>query len=331
MGFLPTPNTAALQAEIDAITNTLNTIDIPNIVSGIGGGPEGYSNVGNKTGAATFDLKNGNYQLCTLTGNVTSITLSNTQFTMTAGKVYVFRLSTLQDATGGRTISWTGSTFVFLVGDNTPNPNPSTKTDWIIYSYDAGVTWYVQKVNLKTIPYFDQIVSPTGDRGLFFNNSGGTFGANSALYMRCPVRAAGRLKTLSIGPQTLSGNYDVGILRQRVDGTALADVLYTKGSTAMSGLTASQWNSVIEDTGVDTFYGDDIWLSIACDNATATWWRKTLGSAAGSTLPANFAQNDIAIFCGSKTASFPIPTVGNTVDMSTLASAQPFAICCRTA
>lgn len=57
----------------------------------------------NITGGATIDLVNGRAQWLTLTGNITSITFSNTPAT---GVVTTLSLILQQDGTGGRTIVW---------------------------------------------------------------------------------------------------------------------------------------------------------------------------------------------------------------------------------
>ncbi len=65
-----------------------------------------YNN-GNVSGAVALDLNKGKVQEFTLTGNATSITLSNGK----KGQTYTFVIN--QDATGSRTISWSGSSFKF--------------------------------------------------------------------------------------------------------------------------------------------------------------------------------------------------------------------------
>lgn len=59
-----------------------------------------FGDSGNKSGASSIDFSGGNMQEITLTGNVTSLSLS----TLNSGGAYIIVLK--QDATGGRTVTW---------------------------------------------------------------------------------------------------------------------------------------------------------------------------------------------------------------------------------
>jgi hypothetical protein len=86
---------------------------------------------GNKTGASTLDLNNGAQQKMTLTGNVSSLTISNP----VAGGQYVFYIK--QDGTGGRTVSWP-ATFKWGFGGSAPTlTTTASRTDIIGAIYDG--------------------------------------------------------------------------------------------------------------------------------------------------------------------------------------------------
>lgn len=73
---------------------------------------------GNKTGASqNIDWTNGNFQKCTLTGNVSSST-----FTAPNGHTHGLCLLIFQDGTGNRTFSWPGS----VIWDRTTTPTLTT-------------------------------------------------------------------------------------------------------------------------------------------------------------------------------------------------------------
>ena len=86
---------------------------------------------GNVTGAASFDMTNGSIQKATVTGNITSLALTNA----VAGTSATIILT--QDATGGRTLT---STWKFAGGSKTLSPAASA-IDIISVIYD-GTTYY---------------------------------------------------------------------------------------------------------------------------------------------------------------------------------------------
>lgn len=63
--------------------------------------------LGNISGALAVDLENGTYQHGILTGNVTSLTVSN----IPSGRAWFFTLELNQDGTGGRTFTADPSTY----------------------------------------------------------------------------------------------------------------------------------------------------------------------------------------------------------------------------
>lgn len=91
-------------------------------------------------GTLTLDIVNGNVFEVSLTGNVTTLTLSNPSAT---GKACSFTLILKQDATGGRTFAWPAA----VKGPGGVKPTISSAANAIdIYSLmttDAGTTWYV--------------------------------------------------------------------------------------------------------------------------------------------------------------------------------------------
>lgn len=94
---------------------------------------------GNVSGAVTIDVTAGNIQTMTLTGNVTSLTLSSPSPT---GNFCYLSLLITQDGTGGRTVTFpasckgtSGSTF------SISGTTASTMTEVFMYTLDAGTLW----------------------------------------------------------------------------------------------------------------------------------------------------------------------------------------------
>jgi hypothetical protein len=93
-----------------------------------------YFDAGNKSGSATIDFANGTQQKVTLTGNVTSLTLSNPL----AGGNYILFIK--QDATGSRTVTWPAS--VKWSGGVAPTlTTTASRTDIVHLLYD-GTNYY---------------------------------------------------------------------------------------------------------------------------------------------------------------------------------------------
>jgi collagen triple helix repeat protein len=65
---------------------------------------ESYIDLGNKTGSITLDYASGRWQKMTLTGNVTITAINNLPAAPIVSTLY---LLIQQDATGGRTMTWT--------------------------------------------------------------------------------------------------------------------------------------------------------------------------------------------------------------------------------
>lgn len=77
----------------------------------------------------TVDLAQGNVHKITLTGNITSLTISNAQ----AGGEYTLVL--VQDGTGSRTITWPGT--VLWAGGSAPTLSGASKTDVLTFVSDG--------------------------------------------------------------------------------------------------------------------------------------------------------------------------------------------------
>lgn len=107
-------------------------------IKAYGGGGELYNNGGNTSGATTVDLTSGNTHRYVLTGNWTP----GFSGTFSASRAHSFTLFVVQDATGGRTITWPAS--VKWAYDETPlGSSAANAVD--VYSFitiDAGTSWY---------------------------------------------------------------------------------------------------------------------------------------------------------------------------------------------
>lgn len=103
---------------------------------------------GSTSGTLTHDIEDSNHFSATLTGNVTSFTLSNPSPT---GNVCVVLAYITQDGTGGRTITF-GSAFKAIGTDTTFSLN-TTAADSVIRlrfeTINAGTKWYVSEEVLE--------------------------------------------------------------------------------------------------------------------------------------------------------------------------------------
>jgi len=101
----------------------------------VGGGGDTVSNLGSLTGGITLDLSNGNSFYGTLSGNVTSVTLSNA----TSGKECEFVFEVTQDSTP-RTITW-GSAWKWASGiPPTISTGSGAKDVIVARTRDGGTT-----------------------------------------------------------------------------------------------------------------------------------------------------------------------------------------------
>jgi hypothetical protein len=92
---------------------------------------------GSISGAQTFDYSLGNVVTCTLSGNITSLTLSNPP---ASGRAATLSVYVTQDATGGRTIAWPGS--VKWVGGTPPSLGTANQVTLVtLISVDGGTVW----------------------------------------------------------------------------------------------------------------------------------------------------------------------------------------------
>lgn len=89
------------------------------------------------SGTATVNLNNGNAQQLTLTGNVTGFTFSNVP---AAGAVRL-TLYLVQDATGGRTVTWPGSV-TWLGAQPVINTAANGVTGVVLQTLNGGTGWY---------------------------------------------------------------------------------------------------------------------------------------------------------------------------------------------
>lgn len=94
-------------------------------------------NAGNISGAVTLDYTNGSYQYATLTGNVTSLTISNWPASGTGGWM---TLELAQDGTGSRTLTL-GSAYKTQGAAGVTLTTTASKRDKLyLQTRDAGTT-----------------------------------------------------------------------------------------------------------------------------------------------------------------------------------------------
>jgi len=94
-------------------------------------------NAGNISGAVTLDYENGQYQYATLTGNVSSLTISNWPASGTGG---FMTLELIQDGTGSRTLTL-GSAYKTAGAAGVTLTTTASKRDKLyLQTRDAGTT-----------------------------------------------------------------------------------------------------------------------------------------------------------------------------------------------
>lgn len=94
-------------------------------------------NAGNISGAVSLDYENGNYQYATLTGNVSSLTISNWPASGTGG---FMTLELIQDGTGSRTLTL-GSAYKTAGAAGVTLTTTASKRDKLyLQTRDAGTT-----------------------------------------------------------------------------------------------------------------------------------------------------------------------------------------------
>jgi hypothetical protein len=118
------------------IQNSGITINSTNQMSGVvTAGFASEFNAGNSSTAATINWNNGQRQVLTLTGSPAVLT-----FTAPTTGVGNFMLRIVQDATGGRTITWPAS--VRWPGGTAPTINTAAATVHIVSFYYNGTLYY---------------------------------------------------------------------------------------------------------------------------------------------------------------------------------------------
>lgn len=124
------------------------TESIVDISSGTGINLQAYTETkvtnATTTGTVTLDLSTSNVFHNTLTGN-TTFAFSNPPANT---KVFSFSIITIQDATGGRTITWPASK-KFAGGVTPPPTTAANAVDvWSVMTYDGG-TSYIVSLSVK--------------------------------------------------------------------------------------------------------------------------------------------------------------------------------------
>ena len=101
---------------------------------------ETVHNAGNISGAVTLDYENGSYQYATLTGDVTSLTISNLPASGSGGWL---TLELNQDGTGSRLLTL-GSAYKTAGGGGVTLSTGASERDYLfMFTRDAGTTIFV--------------------------------------------------------------------------------------------------------------------------------------------------------------------------------------------
>jgi hypothetical protein len=146
-GFIPSGSTVVANGMYLSAANTVsfatNTTRRLSITSAGYTQPVAYADtvvaLGNSGTATTITLTSGNVFTATLTGNCT-FTLSAPIATGATS----FTLILTNDGTAGRTVAWSGGTFLFPNGSaSLARTTTANATDiWVFFSPNGGTTWY---------------------------------------------------------------------------------------------------------------------------------------------------------------------------------------------
>ncbi len=136
-------NTGIFFPATDEIGFSVNGVEELRITSAGFTRPVAYADtvvaLGNTSTAITIDLRNGNVFTATLTGNCT-FTLSNPIATGSSS----FTLILTNDGTSGRTVAWSGGSFLFPGGASTLSRTTTAGAVdvWVFFTPNGGTTWY---------------------------------------------------------------------------------------------------------------------------------------------------------------------------------------------
>lgn len=99
-----------------------------------------WHDAGTVSGAVALNAANGNVQQLTLGGNVTSLSWSNLQ------AAFPYQLVFKQDATGGRTVSFTGTLYEFGAGGAVQPSSGANQVSLYSMLWDGQRMWIVRSV-----------------------------------------------------------------------------------------------------------------------------------------------------------------------------------------
>ena len=130
---------ATIEAEARTYADAAAAASLTAAVKNTGGGREVYRTVASASGSQTVDLALGNEHRWTLTGDVTTVTLTGA----TNGVVCTVVLALTQGGSGGYNVTWPSS----IAWPNSAKPHligtPVGSTDYVtLITYDGGTTWY---------------------------------------------------------------------------------------------------------------------------------------------------------------------------------------------
>lgn len=321
-------NTAGITDHIASVSAVHGINNTAQLMTTVNGQQETFLNIGNSGAAFTVALSAANVQQVTLTAATTATFNNAGPITMDSVHQYSFQLNVLQDATGSRTVVWPASV-TWLTGNPSVNPTASALTIFSFYTDNAGTTWYGQQITQAAAPLYGSLLGEVGDP-LWWGTAANTLSASTSVFMRVPVNKAGVINDLSVGSGSAqSGAFDLGVYKL-VNSTTLS-ALYRLGPTnSTTALTVSQWNNPgAGSTGVTVNYGDDIWLALGCDNATAVFWRKNNVQSSVPTLPTAYAVNGSSMTCGvlsQANGGWSVLGLPSTFAVSLLSNGNQFAV-----
>lgn len=243
------------------LANSVANIQLPSTDgvyahNNIGVNPQGKSDLGNITGAVTFDSSLANYFTATLTGNITPTMPAS----LVDGRTITMVLT--QDATGSRT--WTAPSNTVTSGTLTLSITPSV-TDTVVWAYNLVLAKWVEVSRSINDTQYPSVVTKTSNFTMTVANDivlADCTSANVTIKLPTAIGVAG--KKFTVKRINAAGSFSVFFAvatssGQTIDGTATQIVLTDQWQSSTVVSDGSNWYQTSTVDNPMTTLGDTIY------------------------------------------------------------------------